>query len=93
MMKLYVGMNREPSRRLLLVARRHAGTIAYEICWQGRAEDLEELAFALLAKYLGDAEQARKVCAGFARRMGVRLRADFWTLRESEIAAAVAAVE
>jgi hypothetical protein len=93
MMKLYVGMNREPSRRVLLVARRHAGTIAYEICWEGRAEDLEELAFALLAKYLGDAEQARKVCASFARRMDVRLRTEFWTLRESEIAAAVAAVE
>jgi hypothetical protein len=41
---------------------------------------------------LGDAEQARKVCGGFARLMGARLRADFWTLRESEIAAAIAAL-
>ncbi len=88
-MKLYVGVRRE-ARRRVVVARRHAGPIEYKLCWQGRAEDLEELAFAILTEHLGDAEQARKVCAGFARLMAARLRADFWTLRESEIAAALA---
>jgi hypothetical protein len=57
--------------------------------WQGALENLEALALAILLEHLGDAEQARKLCAGFARLMAARLRADFWTLRESEIAAVV----
>lgn len=90
-MKLYVGVSREGSCRLL-VARRLAESIEYELCWKGIAGKVETLSFAILAEYLGDEEQARKVCAGFARLMGARLHADFWTLRESEIAEAMAAI-
>jgi hypothetical protein len=90
-MKLYVGVSRA-GRGRLLVARRQGASTAYELRWQGAAENLEALAQAILLEHLGDAEQARKVCAEFARLMAARLRTDFWTLRESEIGAAVAAL-
>jgi hypothetical protein len=74
------------------VVRRQGASIAIELQWKGAAENLEALALAILLEHLGDAEQARRVCGGFARLMAARLRADFWTLRESEIAAAIAAL-
>ncbi len=89
-MKLYVGVSREAGRRVVVVARRRAGPIEYKLCWQGAAEDLEELACAILTEHLGGGERALTLGAGFARLMAARRRADFWTLRESEIAEAVA---
>jgi hypothetical protein len=91
MMKLYIGVSKA-GRGRLLVARRQGAKVAYEMCWKGSLENLEALTLAILLEHWGDAEQARKVCAGFVRLMAARLRADFWTLRESEIAAAIAAV-
>ena len=51
---------------------RLAESIEYELCWKGVAGKVETVSFAILAEYLGDEEQARKACAGFARLMGAR---------------------
>jgi hypothetical protein len=55
------------------VARRQGAKVAYELCWQGALENLEALTLAILLEHLGDAEQARKVCAGFVQLMAARI--------------------
>jgi hypothetical protein len=92
MIKLYVGVLRK-KWRWLLVAHETAGWPTYQVCWKGTADDLEELARALLTDYLDDGARAQMVCVGFARLLGTRLRTGFWTLRESEVAEAVATLE
>ncbi len=91
-MKLYVGVSRAGERRLV-VARRAAGMAAYELRWQGGAEEFDELAFALLVEHLGEARRARSASSAVARLLAERLSGEFWTLRESELAAALAAAE
>lgn len=89
MMTLYIGMHREAGRRLL-VAQRSTGLTTYELCWQGPAEELEELGFAVLARHLDDGRRARSLCVRFMWLMGARLDANFWTLRPGEIDEAIA---
>ncbi len=84
MIRLYVGV-RSGTRRRLLVACRHGGSITYELCWEGQTADLEKLAGAMLARHLADGARAQAMCASFPRLLRARLGSDFWTLRPGEI--------
>jgi len=89
MTTLYVGIRKEATLRLV-VAQRRAGSIWYELCWEGKAENVEEQAFAMIAQHLDDGDCAQSMSANFARLISARPNADFWTLRPSEIDEAIA---
>lgn len=81
-MKLYVG-----ARRRVFVAE--GGAADYVLCANGAAGERARVAFAILADLLGDRERALAARGHFERNFGARLRAPFWTLKESEVSAAV----
>jgi hypothetical protein len=81
-MKLYVG-----ARRRVFVA--DAGAADYVLCAEGAAGARARVAFAILADHLGDRERALAARWQFERTFGARLRAPFWTLKESEVSAAL----
>jgi hypothetical protein len=81
-MKLYVG-----ARRRVFVAE--AGAVDYVLCADGAAAECARVAFAILADHLGDRERALGARGHFERTFSARLRAPFWTLKESEVSAAL----
>ncbi len=81
-MKLYVG-----ARRRVFVAE--GGAADYVLCADGAAGESARVAFAILADHLGDRERALVARGQFERTFGARLRAPFWTLKESEVSAAL----
>ena len=90
--KLYVGM-RSAASRWLLAVHSCSGSISQEICWIGSADDLEGLACALLQEHLSvSAGRVQSLSTRLAGSMRVRLIADFWTLRPSEIDEAIGQV-
>jgi len=85
-MKLYVG-----ARRRVFVAE--AGAVDYVLCADGAAGESARVAFAILADHLGDRERALAARGYFERIFSARLRAPFWTLKESEVSAALGRAE
>jgi len=81
-MKLYVG-----ARRRVFVAQ--AGAADYVLCADGAAGESARVAFAIVADHLGDRERALAARGHFERNFGARMRAPFWTLKESEVSAAL----
>jgi hypothetical protein len=81
-MKLYVG-----ARRRVYVAQ--AGVAEYLLCADGAEGENAPVAFTILADHLGDRERALAARGHFERTFSARLRAPFWTLKESEVSAAL----
>ena len=80
-MKLYVG-----ARQRVFVA----GAAEHDVvCVNGAAGASTEIVCAILVDYLHDREQALAVSQHCERLFGARLRRPFWTLRESELNAAL----
>jgi hypothetical protein len=62
-------------------------------CGGIEAGDLGGVAFAILADHLKDAGRAAALRGAFERAVAARLCGSFWTLRDSEIAEAIALIE
>lgn len=88
-MKLYVGAWSDGDGGVFAV---EAGGAARPLAGGG-AGDAPRMAFAILADHVKDAGRAQALRGGFERRFGARLRGSFWTVRESEVAEAVALIE
>ena len=96
-MKLYVGAWSEASTATRNICGQ-AGTgeakgAPYQLPCGIGAEDLQGVAFAILADHLKDPGRAAALRGAFARAVDARLRGNFWTLRDSEIAEAIALIE
>jgi hypothetical protein len=80
-MKLYVG-----ARQRVFVAGAEEHDV---VCVNGAERASTEIVCAILVDYLRDPEQALAVSKHCERLFGARLRRPFWTLRESELKAAL----
>jgi len=93
-MKLYVGAWSGGAGGVFVASGHGKAEFApYQLPCNGGAGDLRRVAFAILVDHLEDAGRALALCGGFERTVGARLCGSFWTLRESEVAEAIARVE
>ena len=93
-MKLYVGAWSGGDGGVFVASGRGRAEFApYQLPCNGGAGDLRWVAFAILVDHLGEARRALALRGGFERALGARLRGNFWTLRESEVAEVVALIE
>ncbi len=91
-MKLYVGAQSDGTGGVFVVSGRAEFT-PYPLRCSGGLEDLWRVAFAILMDHLGESGRALALRGGFERAIGPRLRGNFWTLRESEVAEVIALLE
>jgi hypothetical protein len=91
-MKLYVGAWSGGDGGVF-VASAKADIAPYQLPCGTEAGDSREVAFAILADHLKDAWRAVALRGAFERAVGARLCGTFWTLRDSEIAEAIALIE
>ena len=93
-MKLYVGAWSGGDGGVFVASgQRKAEFTPYQLACNGGAGDPGWVAFAILVDHLKDAGRALALRGGFERTVGARLCGSFWTLRESEVAEAIARIE
>jgi hypothetical protein len=93
-MKLYVGAWSGVDGGIFVAGGNgEAEGAPYELPCGIDAGDLQGVAFAILADHLKDPGRAAALRGAFARAVDARLRGSFWTLRDSEIAEAIALLE
>jgi hypothetical protein len=93
-MKLYVGAWSGGAGGVFVASgQRKAEFAPYQLACNGRAGESGRVAFAIRVDHLKDAGRALALRGGFERTVGARLCGSFWTLRESEVAEAIARIE
>lgn len=93
-MKLYVGAWSGGDGGVFVASgQRKAEFAPYRLPCKGEAGDAGRVALAILVDHLKDAGRALALRGGFERTVGARLSGSFWTLRESEVAEAIARIE
>lgn len=93
-MKLYVGAWSDGDGGVFVASGNGKAECApYQLSCNGGAGELRRVLFAILVDYLKDHGRALALSVGFERALGRRLRGNFWTLRESEIAEVIAMLE
>ena len=93
-MKLYVGAWSGSDGGIFVASRNgEADGAPYQLPCDINGGDLQGVAFAILADHLKDPGRAAALRGAFARAVDARLRGSFWTLRDSEIAEAIALLE
>ena len=93
-MKLYVGAWSGGDGGIFVASGNGAADGApYQLPCGIDAGDLHGVAFGILADHLKDPGRAAALRGDFARAVGARLCGSFWTLRDSEIAEAIALIE
>jgi len=93
-MKLYVGAWSGGDGGIFVASGNgDTGDAPYRLPCGIDAGDVREVAFAILADHLKDPGRAAALRGAFARAVDARLRGSFWTLRDSEIAEAIALIE
>jgi hypothetical protein len=93
-MKLYVGAWSNGDGGVFVASGSGRAEFApYPLRCNGTVGDVRRVAFAVLVDHLGEDGHALRLCGSFERALGPRLRGNFWTLRESEVAEVIALIE
>jgi hypothetical protein len=93
-MKLYVGAWSGGDGGVFVASGNGQADFApYQLPCGIEAGDSRGVAFAILADHLKDPGRAAALRGAFERAVGARLCGGFWTLRDSEVAEAIALIE